>query len=95
MEMIEWLENWYKSQCDGDWEHMFGVKIDTLDNPGWTVKIDLEDTVLEDKPFDFYRKYVSEKDWIICQVKNCKFKAGGDPHKLGEIIRIFKEWVES
>ena len=95
MEMIKWLENWYKSQCDGDWEHMFGVKIDTLDNPGWSITIDLDDTFLEEKSFDVYRKNVNEKDWIICQVKDNKFKAGGDPSKLGEIIRIFKEWVES
>ena len=29
------LQKWYKSQCNGDWEHSFGIKIETLDNPGW------------------------------------------------------------
>ena len=42
--MIDWIENWYESHCDGDWEHDFGVSIDTLDNPGWLVKINLDDT---------------------------------------------------
>ena len=32
MSLIRWLEEWYKSQCDGDWEHLFGVEIGTLDN---------------------------------------------------------------
>lgn len=26
MEIIEWLENWYSQNCDGDWEHFYGVK---------------------------------------------------------------------
>ena len=38
---LGWLERWYQAQCDGDWEHHSGVTIETLDNPGWLVKIDL------------------------------------------------------
>ena len=26
-----------KTQNKEDWEHLFGVKIDTLDNPGWSL----------------------------------------------------------
>ncbi|MBJ7330653.1 MAG: hypothetical protein JHC95_12210 [Solirubrobacteraceae bacterium] len=35
------LEAWYLAQCDGDWEHEFGVSIETLDNPCWRMRIDL------------------------------------------------------
>ena len=31
---------------------LYGVRIDTVDNPGWSVEIDLTDTYLEDVPFD-------------------------------------------
>ena len=34
-----WLLSWYHSQCDGDWEHGNGVKIGTIDNPGWFFKV--------------------------------------------------------
>ncbi|MFK0239099.1 Imm53 family immunity protein, partial [Streptomyces vinaceus] len=34
-----------------DWEHEWGVKIATLDNPGWTVEIDLEETDLEGREY--------------------------------------------
>lgn len=44
MNLIQELERWYIEQCNGDWEHEFGIKIDTLDNPGWMIKIDLADT---------------------------------------------------
>lgn len=26
-----WLQSWYLSNCDGEWEHGYGVAIDTLD----------------------------------------------------------------
>jgi Immunity protein 53 len=34
------LQVWYLAQCDGDWEHRHGVTIGTLDNPGWSLRID-------------------------------------------------------
>jgi hypothetical protein len=41
MENTAWLAEWYIKNCNGDWEHQYGVKIETLDNPGWHVEIDL------------------------------------------------------
>lgn len=39
---IQRIRTWFAGQCDGDWEHQNGVKIETTDNPGWSVKIDLD-----------------------------------------------------
>lgn len=47
MDNIRKLQRWYNKQCNGSWEHQYGVSIDTLDNPGWTVVIDLVGTDLE------------------------------------------------
>lgn len=95
MQLLSWLEEWYKSQCNGWWEHLFGVEIGTIDNPGWRVTIDLEDTELENKKFDEYRLIIDEdEDWILCYIKEGRFEGAGDPSKLEEIIRRFKEWVE-
>lgn len=33
MEIFKWLEKWYSSKCDGEWENYYGIKINTLDNP--------------------------------------------------------------
>ena len=38
------LEEWYARQCNGDWEHHYGVRVETIDNPGWRVRIDLAET---------------------------------------------------
>ncbi len=94
MEILIWLQDWYRNNCDGYWEHMFGIKIYTLDNPGWSVKIDLEDTELVDKPFNKIQYDNGDDDWLLCMKKDEKFSAGGDPDKLIEILTIFKNWVE-
>jgi len=49
MKALSLLEKWYSAQCDGDWEHQYGVSIGTLDNPGWTLEIDLRGTDSEDR----------------------------------------------
>src|SRR5690606_14230774 len=50
--LLTWLQGWYTSMCDGDWEHVNGVSIDTLDNPGWSLRIQITGTSLDIKPFD-------------------------------------------
>jgi Immunity protein 53 len=40
-------EAWHASQSNGDWEHSWGVKIDNLDHPGWSISINLDKTRAE------------------------------------------------
>ena len=94
MDAIKWLQEWYKSNCDGDWEHLFGVQITTLDNPGWLIEIDLTDTDEEDKDFCKIKYDKGDDDWLLCYVKENVFYGNGDPDKFFKIIEIFKEWVE-
>ena len=57
--------------------------------------VDLAYTDMEDKEFKMLRIDNSDDDWIICHVRKKQFKGSGDPTKLEEIIKVFKEWVES
>src|SRR5687768_6013127 len=41
---FDYLANWYAAQCDDEWEHEFGIRLQTLDNPGWNLQIDLVGT---------------------------------------------------
>ena len=100
MTTLKRLEAWYAAQCDGDWEHSFGVQVDTLDNPGWTVDIDLEGTALADAPFEEVAYGVgddaapSEDDWMVCKVQEKRFVGVGGPHKLDEIFETFLNWAD-
>ena len=68
-ELLPWLQNWYAAQCDGDWEHHYGITIQTLDNPGWLVVINLAETPLEDATFQpVDESYRSEENWVDCRV---------------------------
>ncbi|WP_209980006.1 Imm53 family immunity protein [Paenibacillus eucommiae] len=44
-------EKWYAENCDGDWEHCYGIRVSTIDNLGWAIDIQLEGTYLEDMDF--------------------------------------------
>jgi hypothetical protein len=100
MTTIERIQEWYSNQCDGDWEHTWGIKIDTLDNPGWIVKIDLIETELQDTPFPTIRKGMpddqpSDTDWLCCSVKDNVFDGAGDQGKLEAILQAFLDWKDS
>ena len=95
MNTIQRLQKWYASQCDGDWEHGYGVSIETLDNPGWRLRINLIGTTLEMKPFEEISNFNSETEWVRCWIENGEFNGVGDPHRLQEIIDLFLNWIES
>ena len=90
---MEWLQEWYSKQCDGTWEHTYGTKIETLDNPGWKVEIDLNDTKYQSLVKSL-KINLGETDWIVCSVDNKKFKGVGDATKLNEILHVFKKWIQ-
>ncbi|QUM84894.1 MULTISPECIES: immunity 53 family protein [unclassified Moritella] len=98
--MIE-LQNWYLSQCNEDWEHCYGIKIETLDNPGWSVSIELSDTYLEDIKYPEFcygmgvDADTSGNEWLDSKVESNTFKGYGGPHKLEEIITVFLAWAKS
>lgn len=94
MDTLKWLENWYSSLCNGEWENYYGVKIDTLDNPGWIVEIDIVKTSLDGKQFDAILIDNGENDWVNCKVENGKFVGVGDKSKLSYIIDSFKSWCK-
>ena len=94
--VYERLQRWYLSQCDGEWEHRYGVQIQTLDNPGWMLDVDLVGTGLEDRPFPPEPlEQRSETDWIHCRIENRQFRAAGGPTNLTEMIERFLAWAKA
>jgi Immunity protein 53 len=93
------LQKWYRSHCDGDWEHGEGISIGTLDNPGWTIEISLRGTDLEGRGFREHAYGVGEnaqtsrEEWLTCKVEKNIFKAFGGPFKLEEMIGVFLDWA--
>jgi hypothetical protein len=91
---LERLQAWYADHCNGLWEHSYGIKIDTLDNPGWTVEVDLNETDLEGHQFEKSFTERSEDDWFFAEREEMKFKVACGPRNLDEALAIFCDWAE-
>ncbi len=91
--LLDWLQKWYAQQCDGDWEHEWGVKIATLDNPGWTVSIDLEETILEEHEYPRQEINRATQDWVWAWTAEKTFHAACGPENLTEALTLFRTWA--
>jgi hypothetical protein len=97
--LLQDLQGWYAEQCDGDWEHTYGVERTRCDNPGWLVKIDLVGTELRTRPFDPIAEQVDTSGfqqgdrWLHCFVKDEVWHGAGDETKLAVILKTFLEWA--
>jgi hypothetical protein len=98
MEDFQYLVDWYRGQCNGVWEHQQGVNLQSLDNPGWLLKVDLVGTNLEHSPFQPLSLGVSndgdpiEASWMKCQVQQGQFTAACSPDMLDHALETFQLW---
>lgn len=92
VDLLNWLQKIYHEDfCNGSWEHVHGVTIDTLD-PGWDFKFDLRETDLENMDFKgvFIKK--DDENWFQCWKEEGIFHSWGGSQNLSNIIDIFREW---
>lgn len=94
MDDLKWIQEFYASLCDGEWEQSYGINIETLDNPGWHATFDLFETALEEHRFETVEIRRSDTDWLHCSVKDHQFVGAGGPRNLEEIFSVFRQWVE-
>jgi hypothetical protein len=88
------LQAWYADQSDGEWEHSYGVRIATLDNPGWTVRIDLNGTSVQDRDLDREEVHRSDEDWLVVWRDDAaQWHAACGPHNLEEAVERFLSWA--
>lgn len=88
------LQTWYSDQCNGEWEHNYGLRIDTLDNPGWSLEIDLMETHWESLLVPFSRKEIDTNSWLQYKVGEGKFQGACDPLSLEHLLAEFLILVE-
>ncbi|MCW2877253.1 MAG: uncharacterized protein JWQ95_1353 [Sphaerisporangium sp.] len=89
------LQSWYASCCNDDWEHSYGVTIDTLDNPGWHLKIDLVNTPLAGASLDCLEVERTEDDWVQARRDGLRFEGACGPLNLGEMLGVFRDFART
>lgn len=90
---ILWLEKWYNDRCNGDWEHGSIIEITTIDNPGWSISINLEDTELQSKMFNTVEIERSNSNWLYCFKNNNKLEGRCGALNLHEVLDLFHNWM--
>lgn len=90
---VQRLQLWYQQQCDGEWEHSEEIKIFTLDNPGWGMKVDIAHTEVAGIQLDWVKLERSEDDWVFYRSTGVVFEAACGPLNLAETIEHFLEFV--
>ena len=93
--LVCWVERWFASQCDGDWEHNCGIRIESTDNPGWAVEIDVAGTYLEGRNFLSLDIGRGEHDWVKCRIEDNIFKVTCGPSNVSEALMAFRHWAET
>jgi len=94
MEILDWIQNWFKDNCDGDWEHGEAIQITTLDNPGWEIEIDISNTSIANINIKWILNENGPQDWYGVKIENQKFNASGDSGKLKFLLGLFREMIE-
>lgn len=101
MNALARLQTWYTRQCNGEWEHSSGVVIESCDNPGWWVKINLLGTPLQAAAFTEISEGVDARcfalgtHWLSCYTENGTWHGAGDETKLERILEVFLAWAEA
>ena len=94
MEITDWIQNWFKNNCDGDWEKAEVILINTTENPGWEVEIDISNTSIANMNINWILNENGAQDWYGVKIENQKFNATGDSGKLKFLLGLFKEMIE-
>jgi len=95
MNILEWIQNWFKNNCDGEWEKGDAIQITNIDNPaGWDVEIDISKTSIANLEIKWVLNENGKQDWYGVKIQNRRFRAAGDPTKLTFLLGLFKEMIE-
>lgn len=99
---FDWICAWYRAHCDGDWEHGFGVRLESMDNPGWYFAVDLKGTELERVPFSRVEHNLADaeagleaRNWWHCEVENGTFNGYCGPWDIRTVFKYFRLWAET
>lgn len=93
------LQDWYAGNCNGDWEHSAGVRIESVDNPGWVVRVDIPGTPVEGRVLDRVIVDDTEENWLHYWSDGDAIRAAAAPRRLRDalhaVLGLLADWEGS
>ena len=89
---------WYQTHCNDVWEHQNGVRLETLDNPGWLLTVDLIHTDLQGRAMIEVREGIAPNNhpvsprWLHCSAIDNQFRGACDPTQVARLFEIFHQF---
>lgn len=93
LDSVTQLSQWYRSHCDGDWEHDDRIALRTVDNPGWRLTVNLQGTYGSIPELTRIEVEHSAIDWYSCWLDGFRFEAAGGPENLPDMLNALCEWL--
>lgn len=90
-DLLDWLEQWYTRHCDGEWEHEYGVDIGTLDNPGWRIRLRVDDEL---PSFDRVEWEEGDDEWLHAWLEDGQLNVACGPCCLRRALTLVREALE-
>lgn len=90
---LAYLQQWFLEQCDGEWEEDYGVVLETLNNPGWHLRVPLTDTPLAGRTYDRRLHGHSTERWVDLRSDGTTFDAACGPLALQDVIDGFRAFA--
>lgn len=89
-DLLKWLEQWFVSHCDGEWEHGYGASIETLDNPGWYLRLRVDDELSA-----FERvEWEEGEEWLHAWLEDGHLNVACGPRSLRRALMLLRETLE-
>ena len=109
MDNLEWLHLWYRSHCNGHWEHTRGLRLHRLEEApgairgaqqagtrrrGWRLAIKLSGSCpAAMRPRSTKLKSL-DGGWLHCSITSERFIGTCDSDRLEQVIGVFRRWVQ-
>ena len=69
--------------------------IKTINNTGWSVIVDFDETFFEGLNMSCVENITSDLNWYNCEIKDKKFQGTGGFLNLFDILNVFKNTVKN
>ena len=92
---LEFLDHWFASQSNGDWEHGEGVHLVTADSPGWILMVFIEGSDLHGEIEERRTFWDSDTDFLQSSSDGLVYRVSCGVGRLPEALRRFREFAEA